>query len=69
MEKGGALYSNKLKSFSPKDALCQVWLKFSSGKEDEMWKVYDNGNDNDIDDGQPTTFDQKSSLDPSAQVS
>ena len=26
-EKGGALYLNKLDSLSPKDALCQVWLK------------------------------------------
>ena len=27
LEKGGALYLNKLESPSPKDALCQVWLK------------------------------------------
>ena len=27
-EKGGALHLNKLESPSPKDALCQVWLKF-----------------------------------------
>ena len=27
MEKGGALYLNKLEFPSPKDALCQVWLK------------------------------------------
>ena len=38
-----------------------------------MWKVYDNddnddNNDND-DDGQRTNFDQKSSLEPSAQMS
>ena len=33
-----------------------------------MWKVYPN-DDNDNDDGQRTNFDQKSSLEPSAQVS
>ena len=27
LEKGGALHLNKLKSPSPKDALCEVWLK------------------------------------------
>ena len=27
LEKGGALHFNKLESPSPKDALCQVWLK------------------------------------------
>ena len=27
LEKGGALHLNKLESPSPKDALCQVWLK------------------------------------------
>ena len=45
-------------------------------KKMKMWKVYDNddndndndNNDND-DDGQRTNFDQKSSLEPSAQVS
>ena len=31
----------------------------------KMWKVYDNNDDND--DGQRTNFDQKSSLEPSAQ--
>ena len=40
----------------------------------KMWKVYDNDNDdndndNNDDDGQRTNFDQKSSLEPSAQVS
>ena len=29
LEKGGALQWNKLKSPSPKDALCQVWLKLT----------------------------------------
>ena len=27
LEKGGALHLNKVESPSPKDALCQVWLK------------------------------------------
>ena len=39
-----------------------------SGEEDEMWKVYDDNDDNNDDDGQRTNFDQKSSLEPSAQV-
>ena len=38
-----------------------------------MWKVYDNDaykdDDNNNEDGQRTNFDQKSSLEPSAQVS
>ena len=35
-----------------------------------MWKVYDNEDDDDADDdGQRTNCDQKSSLEPSAQVS
>ena len=29
LEKGGALHLNKLEYPSPKDALCQVWLKFA----------------------------------------
>ena len=29
LEKGGALHLNKLESLSPKDALCQVWLKLA----------------------------------------
>ena len=42
-------------------------------KKMKMWKVYDDNdnddNDNNDDDGQRTSFDQKSSLEPSAQVS
>ena len=38
LEKGGPLHLNKLESPSPKDALCQVWLKLAqspgSGEED-----------------------------------
>ena len=29
LEKGGALHLNKLEFHSPKDALCQVWLKLA----------------------------------------
>ena len=29
LEKGGAFHLNKLESPSPKDALCQVWLKLA----------------------------------------
>ena len=35
LEKGGALHLNKLESPSPKDALCQVWLKWPSGSGEE----------------------------------
>ena len=38
-------------------------------KKMKMWKVYDDDDDNDNDEGQRTNFDQKSSLEPSAQVS
>ena len=44
-------------------------------KKMKMWKVYDDDDDNDDNadnddnDGQRTNFDQKSSLEPSAQVS
>ena len=37
-------------------------------KKMKMWKVYDNNNDNN-NEGHWTNFDQKSSLEPSAQVS
>ena len=35
LEKGGALYLNKLESPSPKDALCQVWLKLAQVYDDD----------------------------------
>ena len=35
LEKGGVLCLNKLESPSPKDALCQVWLKWPGGSECE----------------------------------
>ena len=34
----------------------------------KMWKVYDNANDDDNNDGQSTKFDQKSSLEPYIQA-
>ena len=51
------------------------WVEIVLEKKMKMWKVYDNNNDangdnnDDNDDGQRTNFDQKSSLEPSAQVS
>ena len=42
LKKGRALHLNKIKSPSPKDALCQVLLKWSSGsvdEEDENMKI------------------------------
>ena len=35
LEKGGALHLKNLESPSPKDALCQVWLKLFSGSGEE----------------------------------
>ena len=35
LEKGGTLDLNKLESPSPKDALCQVWLKLPCGSGEE----------------------------------
>ena len=75
MEKGRALHLNKLESPLPIDDLCEVWLveigPVVLEKKMKMLKVYDNDNNdnNDNDDGQRTNFDQKSSLEPSAQVS
>ena len=66
LEKGVALYLNKLESPPPKDALCQIRLKLAQWLWRRRWKceVYDND-----DDRQWTNFDQKSSLESSAQVS
>ena len=38
LEKGGALHLNKLESPSPKDALCQVWLKLVRWFLRRRWK-------------------------------
>ena len=46
LEKGVVFHLITFKSSSPKDALCQVWLKLVLEKKMKMWKVYDN-NDND----------------------
>ena len=68
LRKGGALHLNNLESPLPKDLVASlveigpVVLE----KKVKMWKVYDNNNN---DDGQRTNIDQKSSLEPSAQVS
>ena len=38
LEKGGALHLNKLESPSPKDAVCQVWLKLAQWFWRRRWK-------------------------------
>ena len=55
LEKGGALHLNKLETPSPKDALCQVWLKLtqwfwrkdenvtSLRQQQRRWTTMDNG--------------------------
>ena len=65
-----ALHLNKLKSPSPKNVLCQVWLKLAQWfrGEDKNVKVYDNDDADDNDDGQRKNCDHKSSLEPSVQV-
>ena len=64
LEKNGPfIWTNECPS--PNDDLCQVWLKLAQWvlEKMKMWKVYDN-------DYRPwTNFYQKSSLEPSAQVS
>ena len=78
MEKGVALHLNyTLESTLPKNALCQVWLKLvlwflrSSIGHMVIWKkVYDKDDDNNNeDDGQHTSFDQKSRTELSTQRS
>ena len=65
LEKGGALHLNKLEFPSTKDALCQFGWNWTSGSEDEdengisLWQLQ----------RRQTSFDQKSSLEPLAQVS
>ena len=39
LEKGGVLHLNKLESPSPKDALCQVWLKLPQWLWRRRWNV------------------------------
>ena len=56
LEKGGSLYLNKLESLSPKDALCQFWLKLAQWFWTRRWKCEK------FTDGRRTTGDQKSSL-------
>ena len=38
LKKGAALHMNKLESPSPKDALCQVWLKLTKRFMRRRWK-------------------------------
>ena len=38
LEKGGAFHLNKLESLSPKDDLCQVWLKLAMWFLRRRWK-------------------------------
>ena len=69
MEKDGALHLKTLKSPSPKDALCQVWLKLA------QWFWREGENVKKFTDRQTDRWttdkmgDQKSSLELSAQVS
>ena len=67
LEKGMTLHFNKLESPSPKDALCQVWLKLVQWFWRRQWKCekFTDGRT----DRRRTTGDQKSSLELSAQVS
>ena len=67
LQKGRALYLNKLESPSPKDALCQVWLKLAKWFWRRRWKCESLRQQRQRQ--RRTNFDQKSSLEPSAQVS
>ena len=54
LEKGGAHNLNKLESPSPKDALCQVWLKLAQWFWSRRWKCEkftDRRTDGQTDDG------------------
>ena len=75
LAKGGAFHLNKLESPSTQGYFVPSLVEIGPvvlEKKMKMWKVYDNDdnddNDNNNDDGQRTNFDQKSSLEPSAQV-
>ena len=46
-----ALHLNKIESPSPKDALCQVWLKLASGFEEKDENVKSLQTDRQRDDG------------------
>ena len=75
LEKGGPFIWINLNSLHPKmfvPSLVEIDPVVLE-KKMKMWKVYDNNNNDanndDNDDGQQTNFDQKSSLEPLAQVS
>ena len=62
LEKGGALYLNKLESPSPKDVLCQFDPEVLE-KKMKMWKLYDSSDaKDDNDNGKQINFDQKAHL-------
>jgi hypothetical protein len=67
LERGFPFSLNKLDSPSPKDDLCQVWLKLVQWfwRRSRKCKRFTDGQT----DGRRTTGDQKSSLELSAQVS
>ena len=51
LKKGRALHLNNLESPSPKNALCQVWLKLASGSGEEDENVKSLQTDGRTDDG------------------
>ena len=71
LKKGVALCLYKLEFPSPKDALCQVWLKSAGWYWGRRWKCekFANKQTNGRTDRRRTTGDQKSSLEFSAQMS
>ena len=68
IERGVTLHLNKLKFPLPKDALCQVYLKFANPFWRRRWmcKVFDKHDNDDDDNGQILI---RKAHDPSAQVS
>ena len=65
-----ALHLNKLELPSPKNALCQVWLKLPSGSgKDKSVKKFTDRQTGGQTDGRRELGDQKTSLELSAQVS
>ena len=70
LEEGGAFHLNKLESPLPKDALCQLWPS-GSGEEDENVKSLRQRRRRQRQRRRQTTdkYKQKTSLEPSAEVS
>ena len=67
VEEGMALCLNKLESPSPKDALCQVWLKLAKWFLRRRWKCLQTDGPIDERTDRRTTDNQKRSLELSAQ--